>query len=209
MKQLRGTGSPGSIVNITGDISPLNQRAGVNLHLSAQGIRADDRLASALNEAQRHALDLLFHQPSAKRLIDSGAIMESDDFTLGGVADLEFDIHRDPGPDQHTTVTGDVDVSSVGVVCQVFPYPLQVSAGRLRLNEDGIELLGGPDSEGLKVTTLAGGAGTMTGRVKMSHQDGAWKVTPQLTLDIHDDHIGEMLLASLKCLGADAFYPHL
>ena len=128
------------------------------------------------------------------RLEDAGA------FEVGGVVDLALDIHRPPGRGERTVITGAVDVQRAGVVLDRFPYPVQVTGGRIEWHEDRLEIPA-PTSEddvgGLRLVTPAGGAGLLAGAIHFERDGTTMRSRPDLRLVVRDDLVNDALLAAL------------
>ncbi|MCH7545187.1 MAG: hypothetical protein IID30_02135 [Planctomycetes bacterium] len=195
--ELTATGSNGAQVRVTGQISPLGPNAAISLQVSAQNVAFDQRLRDALSEKQQRLYDASFHEQNYETLRAHGLLDEKSDFVFGGSMDLDLNFERPAGPDQNVVMTGEVDIHSLGIVHESFPYPITVHGGRLELLADRVVLVGDDDTRGLPISTQGGGKGFIKGEITYIRKEGKFETRPELSMHIEQDGLTDLLYASI------------
>ncbi len=111
-------------------------------------------------------------------------------FELGGLANAVVHVRRDPGPEARTTATTEVDIHEASVVLSLFPYPLRVTGGRLRIDPSRVVM------RDIQAEGLHGGAATLDGSVGFDHRQGV-QVQPDVDITASDVPIDELLFDAL------------
>ena len=195
--ELKATGSNGALVRVTGQIAPPGPNASISLQVSAQNVAFDQRLRDALSEKQQRLYDASFHEQNYETLRSHGLLDEKSDFAFGGSMDLNLNIDRPAGPDQNVVMTGEVDIHSLGIVHESFPYPITVHGGRLELLADRVVLVGDDDTRGLPISTQGGGKGFIKGEITYIRKEGKFETRPELSMHIEQDGLTDLLYASI------------
>jgi hypothetical protein len=73
---LEGRGSNDGRLRISGTVSPLNNYPKVDLTLTASNLPLDDRLANAMGQRQREALQSFLDQDAFQRMLDAGVLAD-------------------------------------------------------------------------------------------------------------------------------------
>lgn len=115
-------------------------------------------------------------------------------FRVGGRGAIDLRIHRPRVLGHPVAVEGPIDLRAVGGIFSRFPYPLFVERGRILLEDLAVVL----EEPGLAIATIAGGRGSISGRVDLPRDgQGGRDVLPDLELRVDGDAIGPLLYAAI------------
>ncbi|TVQ54181.1 MAG: hypothetical protein EA377_06245 [Phycisphaerales bacterium] len=159
------------------------------------------RKQNDLSDSQRSVLRRLEHT-----LASTDRELQSPPFEVGGTVDVEVQIQRTEGPGDRTQTFGEATVRSLGLVYERFPYPFQVTAGRIRWAPGMIELLDAEGGqEGLTFQLPRGGVGSIGGTIEMTNEAGEQQQRPDLRLSLEEgEQINDLLLAAIPLTPADS-----
>lgn len=200
--RLEGRGPTGAVVRVSGEIAPPGDDPGVSLHLIVEDAPLDETLRGALKGGALAAFDALLHRPSfeslkAAGLLTDDTLVSGQPFRLGGTVDLDLRIQRPAGPDQETTITGSVNIDSVGLLYENLPYPLLITGGRLDWQADKIVIEPGEAGRGLPLITPGGGRGWVSGEVGLPSVGDRREVRPRLTISVENDQVNDFVFAAI------------
>jgi len=111
-----------------------------------------------------------------RALIDVQHALFKPTFELGGRGNAIVNITRPFGPGHKFTIHTSVDMKDAGVVFEFFPYPVQVSKGRITITPTVIEF------DEFTGRGLHGGSGGLNGRIVRHKDDESRGIEPDLTL---------------------------
>ena len=152
------------------------------------------RERAAMNQIDDAEIDPVALQALDDAIAALDRVIAAGPTTFGGVVDLDLTVEREPGRNKRTITTGLVHVQSVGICYERFPYPVKVHEGTISWEQERLTVLDGA-SEGLVVTTPAGGHGYITGELRLLKRDGRNRAEPDLTLSIVDDVVTDLIPA--------------
>ncbi|MHC4766363.1 MAG: hypothetical protein ACYTF2_14800 [Planctomycetota bacterium] len=123
-------------------------------------------------------------------------------FEMGGLIQLDLVVERPRGTSK-PKITGEINVDRAGVVYRRFPYPIYVGRGSLTIDQNRVMIDPGPDGTGIPIATPSGGRGTVTGEVGVVRTEQGARVKPALSVDLHGDHLSELLYAAMPLTKKD------
>ena len=131
LTSIRGHGFDGgananAAMQITGVISPLDERAGVKLRITGHNIKSEPRLIQSLPPLTRAAVEGLDPQHMGK--------LPSFD------CDFTVDVERPIGLRQPTMSTADITITHGAGTIAAFPYPVRDASVGLKIYEDHLDL---------------------------------------------------------------------
>ena len=150
-------------------------------------------LQNAIHRAQLEGdTDALSRYRDTSRRLD--AIVAAGEFSLGGLASIDLNVHRARGKDVQLIVEGTLDIQKVGTLFDQFPYPLIATHGQINLQDESIII----SEPGISFTTPTGGTGRISGRIDIPRQpQGGRKTLPDISFLFTDDLINPVLLAAV------------
>ena len=199
LHSLTGDGPTGATVRLSGSIAPPGRNAAVDLRLTARDVPVDEHLRGALNEGQRKVFDALLSD-AAHAAVTTSVGGDDRDFTLGGIVHLDINLTRQLGLGHRIRAGGSIDIDSVGVVFDRFPYPFMVTGGALDWSPEQVSVVLDADGRGLPIVTYGGGSGDLRGAIDIERdEDGKFvSLRPDLHFGIKDDHISDGVRAAFE-----------
>jgi len=123
--------------------------------------------------------------------------LDTEPFTLGGMINLNLDIHRKPGLGQRATTTGNVEICQADVLFDRFPYPIRILDGHLQLDVDKLTILPNEDGKNiLTISTLEGGKGSVSGSIDIVRTPNGRLLHPRIKIFL-EDITNELLFAAI------------
>ncbi len=193
VKSLTARGSEECQVTIHGTVDGTDDDAGVDLTIATMtDAPIDLPLQNAFARGPRRIFELLFARDMRERLVQAGLLPEQGS-ELGGLCRFEIRVRRDRGGGDHIETTGWINVMGGRVLCTRFPYPIDVSTGRIELEDEAIRLPAGTWA----FRGAGGGDGTISGEVRIPRVAGGRDTIVDLRLAVVDDRITPLLLAAI------------
>ncbi|MGI9014092.1 MAG: hypothetical protein ACR2GY_07570, partial [Phycisphaerales bacterium] len=161
--------------------------------------RAKAQLA-AVDESLQKATDDANNEQLRERLkLQRDALLgmvNAADFAMGGNVDIAFKVRREVGRGQPTHVTGTITASAVGLVLDVYPYPIRVHEGVIEIEVDRARL------RSIRGTAIGGGSVLVDGEIRFIKVKGARDlIHPELTISLTNDIINDASIAVLPMIG--------
>ena len=189
---LRGKGSGGAIVNITGSVTEPGDDAGVDLRITAQDLPVDEALKKSFLFGPKKVFELLYDHAAHKNLIAAG-LLKPNEFQFMGRCDVDLRVERAVKGGANVMTTGAVVLRDANVICSRFPYPVHVNTGKIILEDTAIRL----PVEKWKLTTKSNANVTIGGVVHIPRDGEDRKVFPDLTITFDKDSVNPLLLAAI------------
>ena len=189
---LKGTGSGGAIVNITGTVTEPGDDAGVDLHITASDLPIDEALKKSFLFGPKKVFELLYDHAAQTNLIAAG-LLKPNEFQFGGRCKVDLQVQRAIKGGANVKTTGEVTLRDANVICSKFPYPVHVNSGKIILEDTVVRL----PMEKWKLTTQSNAAVTLGGFIDIPRDGEDRKVFPNLTITFENDSVNSLLLAAI------------
>jgi hypothetical protein len=159
-RDIQGRSAQGATVAAYGTIAPPNATAEVNLDIRISGAPIDRALLEAIGPARRQIIDDLVSRAVYDDMTARGLITKAESideviaagpaesgkpppFALGGKADVNVMIRREPGHDAPWHDQVEVTIPRVGMLPEKFRYPIIGEDVKLRIAKSRAEVVGG------------------------------------------------------------------
>ena len=139
-----------AVLNVRGTISPLDETAGADIHVTGRDINAEPRLVQSLPPLTQHAV-LNFDADRTGKLPTF-------------LGDFGVDVSRTVGLGRPWTITTRLTLRDAVGKFKGFPYPLKNVSGSLQVFDDHVEI-------DKLVMPAGGGTGGLTGTVSWARHD--------------------------------------
>jgi hypothetical protein len=193
VRQLKAVGSSGCGILISGRVDGAEDDAGVDLQVqTVSPAPIDEALQNAFQPGPRRIFELLFAREMRQNLVDSG-LLPDQGTQLGGTCRFDIRVHRPRGGGDLVETTGTISVQDAKVLCNRFPYPIDVQEGLIQLEDERIVLPKGH----WRFTTAGSGEGTIHGQVRIPRGRDGRDALPDLQLLVAHDRINPLLMAAL------------
>lgn len=163
IEEITGVAPSGATVAATGVIAPPTEGAQVVIDIRVEGVPLDQTFGAALPATRASLIDELFNREAESRLRERGLL--TDEFDLGGVADLDIRVRRPLGLDTKWLWEAVMHLPRAGLLVERFPYPMIAENASVVVTEEFAEVRI-PFIRG-----LAGGDGDLQGRVILEEND--------------------------------------
>ena len=130
--------------------------------------------------------DLASRAGRLRRLSQFGA------FEPGGKVAFTLRVHRAERADAGVVVTGSIRILEGDILPTVFPYPVRVKGGEIRLFEDRVDF-----GEGVDFTTLGGSRGHFRGSIGLDQSVSDPTFRPDLSFALEDEQVNPLLVMAV------------
>lgn len=193
IEEITGVAPSGATIAATGVIAPPTDGAQVAIDIRVEHLPIDQTFADALPASRSTLLDELFNREAESRLRARGLL--TDDFSLGGVGDLDIRVRRPLGLDTNWLWEAALDLPRAGLILERFPYPIRAENASVVVTDELAEV------RIPMIRGLAGGEGDIQGRIILEKRDVPC-FEPIIMIRAMGVPIDERLLEALP--GADA-----
>ncbi len=189
---LKGKGSEGKLVEISGTVTEPGDDAGVDLQITAADLPIDEALKKSFLFGPKKVFELLYDHQAQTNLIAAG-LLKPNEFPFQGRCTVHLRVERAVKGGANVKTTGDVSLREANVICSRFPYPVHVTAGSIILEDTVVRL----PEEKWKLTTSSNATVTIGGSIDIPRDGEDRKVFPDLTITLEHDSVNELLLAAI------------
>ncbi len=194
---LEGLGPTGATLKADGVITPLTDEAMVDVNVHAQRVPVDQHLLDAMPADRRRVLENVFSRPEYQRLLADGIVrapgtgeVSAPEFALGGLADIDVNVHTPEGKDAPWFTTIDVHFAEAGMLVDPFPLPIRARDVKLHITDDDAKLVSGT------FAPIMGGAMEMSASV-LFVENGQKRVRPDVRITAREVPVDNVLLHAL------------
>ena len=165
IQSFQAKGSEGSSVSIAGRVGTAGGSVDVELKLNVTDAPLDRALRDAVPKPVATVMDRLLDRDALEGMQLKGLVGE--DFELGGFVNMYLSISHGGKEGDSVRVSGDLDFKDTNVLHSGFPCPISVSACKIRLEPDKLEI---PDDQPILFVGPGGGFGEIRGTINFDRE---------------------------------------
>ncbi len=196
---LNAEGSNGASVHVSGNVQSSQEDLEVRLNIHAPNAPLDHALRDALPESIANVMDKLLDKDAFEKV--SAELEETDlkDFALGGVVELNLKVFHDSKMGDEVKVTGDITPHDVGIIHNVFPYPVTLGKGKVFLEQSGIYI---SEDQPIRFEGPGDGEGILRGAI-VFEEDGF--ASPDLVITLVNEEVNAVLIEAVSFSAGDSY----
>ena len=198
IEYLNAKGSNGSSVHVSGNVQSSQDDLEVSLNIHSQSAPLDDALRDALPESVANVMDKLLDKSALKKMMDVLPGSDFEGFSLGGAVILDLKVFHDSKVSDSVEVTGEIIPLNVGIIHDVFSYPVTLLSGKVFLKKTGIFI---SDEEKIRFTAPGGGDGILGGSI-VFEEDGF--ASPDLKITLENEDVNPVLVEAASFSSGDS-----
>lgn len=197
IQSFQAKGSNGSSVSIAGRVGTAGGSVDVDLKLNITDAPLDRALHDAVPKPVATVMDRLLDQDALDEMLLKGLVGE--DFELGGFVNMYLSIVHGGKEGDSVRVSGDLDFKDTNVLHNGFPCPISVSACKIRLEPDKLEI---SDDQPILFLGPGGGYGEIRGTINF---DKEGNTQPELIFELVDERITGSMIEAVSISSGDSY----
>ncbi len=199
IEYLNAVGSDEATVHINGEVKNANDSLVVDVNIHAPSAPLDKELHDALPDSIANVMDRLLDEEAMAKMSEVLTEDELKGFSLGGTVELNLNVFHDSNVSSSVLVSGDITPQNVGIVHDVFSYPVTLKSGKVFLDPEGIYV---PKEGAVRFEGRGGGEGIMRGSILFKENGFA---SPDLQLMLDHESVNKALIEAVSFSAGDSY----
>jgi len=196
---LQARGSGDSTVHISGDIQAAKDFLDVHLHLHVEDAPLDKILHDVVDDQFAYVMERLLDVDALNKVSAVLPNTYGQTFSLGGKVDLDLELKHDSRVGDNVDISGSISFKNIGIVHEVFPYPVTLQDGTILLDKTGLRI---KDGSAVRFEGAGGGSGTIEGHISFLESVVA---SPELTLSLTNEKVTPALIEAISISAGESY----